>query len=256
MNERQILINNLKINYKIAGEGPAILILHGWGGSSDSWIEVQWALADKGYKVIAPDFPGFGKSETPPAPWTLNDYLNWTINFINSQKLDKFFLISHSFGGRIAIKLSPILNDKIKALVLCNPAGIKIKPKLKSQIIIFLAVIGDLIFSIKPLQIFKDFVRNIFLILIKNRDYAKANKIMRETMKNVLKEDLLLEISEIKNKTLIVWGEEDKILPVPCAFLFNDRIKDSRLEIIPEVGHSPHLEAPEILVQKILSFID
>ena len=50
--EKEILINNLKVNYKIAGQGPAILILHGWGGSSDSWLKVQEILAKAGFKVI------------------------------------------------------------------------------------------------------------------------------------------------------------------------------------------------------------
>ncbi len=65
MEEKELLINNLRANYKIAGQGPAILILHGWGGSSDSWLKVQEILANQGYRVVGPDFAGFGKSKSP-----------------------------------------------------------------------------------------------------------------------------------------------------------------------------------------------
>ncbi|HXK32096.1 MAG TPA: alpha/beta fold hydrolase, partial [Candidatus Paceibacterota bacterium] len=69
MKEVRVLINGLETNYKIAGSGPAILVLHGWGGSSDSWVKVQEILSEKGYQVIAPDFPGLGVSANPPIAW-------------------------------------------------------------------------------------------------------------------------------------------------------------------------------------------
>ncbi|GAI38906.1 unnamed protein product [marine sediment metagenome] len=67
--EKTLSINNLKVNYKIAGSGPVILVLHGWGSSSDSWVDVMEILSGRGYKVICPDFPGFGKSQPPIQPW-------------------------------------------------------------------------------------------------------------------------------------------------------------------------------------------
>ena len=93
MHEEKILIDGLKINYKIAGQGPAILILHGWGGSSDSWISVQEILAKEGFKIIVPDFPGFGKSETPFEPWGVREYSNFVLNLTKILELQKFFLL-------------------------------------------------------------------------------------------------------------------------------------------------------------------
>ena len=92
MEEKQILVNNLKVNYKIAGEGPAILVLHGWGGSSGSWNRLQEILAQKGYQVVIPDFPGFGKSVTPREPWSLQNYTEFITNFIQQLKLENFYL--------------------------------------------------------------------------------------------------------------------------------------------------------------------
>ena len=147
MREKNILINSLRINYKIAGEGPALLILHGWGSSSDSWIKVQETLAEKGYKVIVPDFPGFGKSITPREPWGIDDYTGFIFNFVKETKLKDFFLLGHSFGGRVSVRFASLYPEKIKSLILCDSAGIKPKPGRKTMIIFWLAKVGNAIFT-------------------------------------------------------------------------------------------------------------
>ena len=78
---------------------------------------------------------------------------------------------------------------------------------------------------------------------------------MRQVMKNVLNEDLLADLIEIKNKTLIVWGERDRMVPLKYAYIFKDKIKDSQLVVIPNVGHSPNLEAPVKLAEIVLNFL-
>lgn len=253
--EKEILINNLKANYKIAGEGPAILVLHGWGGSSDSWIKVIQILTKEGLKVICPDFPGFGKSKTPLEPWSIDDYIKWVVDFANSQNLEDFFIISHSFGGRVAIKFVANYPERVKGLILCASAGIKPKPGLKTKIIFRLSKIGNAIFTPKYLVRFKDGTRNLFYVFLRHKDYVKANGTMKETIKKVLEEDLLPDLSKIKTKTLIIWGKNDKMVPLKYAYFFKENIENSKLEIIPKVGHSPHLEVPEKLSEIILKFI-
>lgn len=261
MREEKILINNLRVNYKMAGSGPAILVLHGWGGSSDSWIPVQKILAEKGYQVLVPDFPGFGKSITPPESWGMEDYMQWLKSFIeeirktHEEFSGSFYLIGHSFGGRVAIKFVTEYPDRIKRLILCDSAGIKPKPGLKTKMIFWLARIGNAVFTPKHLQRFKDSARNLFYIFLRNRDYVKANGTMRKTIKKVLDEDLLEDLSKIKTKTLIIWGSSDKMVPVKYAYIFKDKIANSKIEILPKIGHSPHLETPEKLSEIILNFI-
>jgi len=254
MKEEKVLINGLKINYKIAGEGPAILVLHGWGGSSDSWIKVINVLAQKGYKVICPDLPGFGKSVTPPSAWSLDDYLKWLVSFINYQKLNNFFILAHSFGGRITVKFATVYPERVKKIILCASSGVKPKPGLKTRIIFLISKIGNMLFSPKPLLRFKDGARNIFYVFLRNRDYVKANGTMKETIKKVLTEDLFPELDKIENKTLLIWGEKDKIVPLSYGYIFNKRIKNSELKVLPKVGHSPHLEVPEKLAEISLNF--
>ena len=262
MLERQVLVNGLKTNYKVAGQGQPVFILHGWGGSSESWIKVQEILAGQGYKVICPDFPGFGKSALPPEPWRVEQYAEWLNNFIKEIKAkepgtgEPFFLLSHSFGGRVAIKFSVQYPEKLKSLILCGSAGIKLKPSLKTKIIFYLAKIGNTIFDSKYLVKFKNRARKVlYLFLGRNKDYVRAQGVMRETIKRVLQEDLLPDLPKIKTKTLIVWGKEDKMVPLKCAYLFKEKIRNSKLEILSKTGHSPHLENPEKLSEIVLKFL-
>lgn len=255
MTEQRILINGLNVNYKIAGSGPAILVLHGWGGASDSWRKVQEILAEQGYKVICPDLPGFGKTAPPSQPWELDDYVNFVFKFTQQLKIEKFVLLGHSFGGRIAIKFFVQEPKKIKKLILCASAGIKPKPSLKTKIIFSLAKIGNALFTPKHLTRFKDGAKNLFYTFLRNKDYAKANGIMRETIKKVLDEDLLPYLSKIETKTLIIWGEIDKMVPLKYAYIFKEKIKGSKLEVFSKIGHSPHLEIPEKSAKIIIQFL-
>lgn len=255
MQEEKISINGLKVNYKVAGSGQPLLVLHGWGGSSDSWLLVQRIISKEDFQVIVPDFPGFGKSITPPNAWSIGDYTNFILKLIETLKIDNFFLLGHSFGGRVAIKFATQYPEKIKSLILCDSAGIRGKPSLKARIIFLTAMIGNALLSPQIFARFKDSARNVFYGFIRKRDYAKANGVMKETIKKVLDEDLLADLAKIKIRTLIIWGKNDKMVPVKYAGIFKERIANSRLEIMPKVGHSPHIEEPEKLAKIILNFL-
>jgi pimeloyl-ACP methyl ester carboxylesterase len=255
MTEKKIFINDLKINYKIAGKGAFVLILHGWGASSDSWIKVQKILAKNDFLVICPDFPGFGKSLTPKNPWSLKDYSDFVLDFLENLKIgEPFFLLGHSFGGRVAIKFVVNFPEKVKKLILVNSAGIKQKLTKKEKIIFWLAKIGNALFTPKILVRFKDKARNFFYLFLRHRDYVKANGTMKETIKKILNEDLLPDLPKVKTPTLILWGKRDKLVPVKYAYVFKENIKDSKLKIFSKIGHSPHLEIPEKLAQVISQF--
>jgi pimeloyl-ACP methyl ester carboxylesterase len=255
MKEEEVLIDNLKVNYKIAGQGPAVLVLHGWGGSSDSWLEIQKILATRGYMVICPDFPGFGKSISPKKPWGIDDYSRFVLGFAKKLGLEEFFLLGHSFGGRVAIRFAIQHPEKLKSLILCNSAGIKSRLGLKARLIYWVAAAGNAIFTPRRLARFKDTARNVFYSFLHKKDYVKAKGVMKETIKMALADDLLPDLIKIRTRTLIVWGGKDKMVPPKYAEVMKKNIKNSRLEIFPRVGHSPHLEIPEELSELILKFL-
>ncbi len=236
------------------------MILHGWGGSSDSWLAVQAVLGQRSYQVVVPDFPGFGKSAPPPVPWGIDEYTDFILKFIGALKsrgelTEPFFLLGHSFGGRISINFSAQYPEKIKKLILCDSGGIKLKPGLKTMLIYWAARIGNALFTPKHLQRLKDSARNLFYAFLRNKDYVKAKGTMRETIKKVINDDLFGDLAKIKTNTLIIWGGKDKMIPLKYAYIFKEKILGSSLEIIPGIGHSPHLEVPEKLAEIILKFI-
>ena len=256
LEEKKILIKGLEANYKVSGQGPAFFILHGWGGSSDSWINVQKVLAGEKFQVIIPDFPGFGKSLTPKEPWEVNNYVEWLKSFIEQMKVKTpFFLLGHSFGGRIAIKFAARYPENIKALILCSSAGIKSKKSFKNKMFYYLGRIGEYLFSQKPLLKFKNGARNTFYQIIRQRDYLQAKGVMKETVKKVLAEDLMGYLSQIKAETLILWGENDRMVPIKYGYIMAKEISKAKMITFPKIGHSPHLEIPDKLAKEILLFI-
>lgn len=253
--EEKILINGIETNYKILGSGQPLLILHGWNGSSNSWEKVMEFLAPR-FQVIIPDFPGFGKSQFPSRVWELNDFVFWFKNFTERLNLKEFFLLGHSFGGRVAIKFSIFYPEKVKKLLLVSSAGIKSEPDLKTRIIFTFAFIGNAIFSPKPFSRLKNFARNFFYKILKNKDYVKAKGVMRETMKKIVNEDLLPVLSQIKQETILIWGKKDGLVPLKYGQIFNEKIKNSKLIILEGIRHSPHLESSEKLSEIIIQFLE
>lgn len=249
MNEKKIFINGLKINYKIAGLGPVILILHGWGRGSDSWLNVQEILSKNGYKVVIPDLPGFGKSQKPFEVWGIDGYCNFIKKFIFSLNLEKFYLIGHSFGGAVAVKCALDFPTKIEKLFLINAACFRRKT-LKKILFFILAKI----FKIFSFFSFYSKLRKIFYkIFLRESDYFGLEE---TTMKNsylkIISDDLSDFLEKIQIPTIIIWGEKDKIKKIKEARLINKKVKNSKLEIIPGVGHNPNLEDPERLSEIVI----
>jgi len=232
-----------------------ILILHGWGSCAKNWSQVKELLENQGCKGYVPDLPGFGKNPPPEKAWSIGDYVEWVREFCEKQGLSQVFLVGHSFGGRIAVKFTIKYPEELRKLILCAPSGIT--PRRKTKIFLFsiLAKIGNAIFSLPLLKKIQPLVRKVIYFIIREHDYYLAPGIMKETLKKVVKEDLKPYLDQIKTSTLIIWGEKDTWLPVSDAYILKKEIKNSTLEIIPNVDHGINLEAPEILAEKILNFL-
>ena len=253
--EKTVFVDNLKINLKVVGQGEPVLILHGWGSSIKSWLKVQEFLAEKGFKVIVPDLPGFGESSVPEKAWTVLDYKNFIIRFAEKIGLNQFSLLGHSFGGRVSIKFAQKHPEKIKSLILCNSSGIKLELDQKTKMIYSLSRLGNTLFSKRLLSKFRKFAKKVFYFFLRHKDYVKANKIMRKTLKSVISEDLLPALSQIKTRTLIIWGEKDDMVPLKAAYIFKEKIPNSELKVFPNVKHSPHKQIPEKLAETINNFL-
>ncbi|MBU3918330.1 alpha/beta hydrolase [Patescibacteria group bacterium] len=248
MEEKFIQVNNLKVFVRIQGQGSPFLILHGWGASTKSWIRVQKELSER-FLVICPDLPGFGKSDLPDSAWDIDAYLNFVIALAKELGIEKFYLLGHSFGGRIAIKLAESFPEKLEKLILIDAAGIK--PKAPNW---FISLLSKFMGIFKFVPGFKIGRRAYYKLILRSTDYLKTTGIMREVFKKIIAEDLVGCLENIKTKTLVIWGKEDKLTPLKDGQLMNKKISNSKLDIL-NTGHVPHLVMPEIVAKKIIDFI-
>ncbi len=229
-----------------------LIILHGWQSSSERWQRVKEKLQGEEFRVIVPDLPGFKPETELERAWNLDDYVEWLNNF--SQDKGNFFLLGHSFGGRLAIKFANKYSYKLHGLFLVSAAGIKKQKTFYGRI---LKSGGEVVKGLKidemPMtrsiwQLFREF---FYRYILRKTDYLRTSGWLKETIKNILEEDLTPLLENIKVPVYIIWGDKDKITPLEDAYLMKKMIKFSQLEILRNVGHKPHMESPDLLVQKI-----
>ena len=249
MEGEKIQLRGLNVFFQTAGSGPAVLVLHGWGGSSASWEKTMESLASRGFHAVCLDLPGFGKTETPKEAWSLDDYAGFVREFSEKLSLKDYFLVGHSFGGRISIKLSLIDKERIKKIVLCGSAGLKMKKGLKGELM------AKAVSLAKKVPFLRNFFKKPLYFLLRNKDYVKAGETMKKVMALAISEDLEPLLPLISHKTLLIWGEKDKLVPLKYARIFKEKIRNSELQVVKGAGHSLNLEKPSLLAEKISLFL-
>lgn len=261
MTENQIKLKGISINYKKFGNErkPIFLVLHGWGGSSDSWIAFSEVLNKEGnYQIFVPDFPNFGKSGSLKKVWEIEDYADLIKEFAERLGIKECFIVAHSFGGRVAIKLASKNNLWIKKLYLCAAAGIKPPLTLKQKSAKLISKLGKYFLKntskLSNLQAF--FKKYLYKILGEYDYYKCSDEIIRKTFINIINEDLTPLLTKINLPAWIIWGKKDKYTPLKYGELMHKKIKNSKLEIIENVGHGIHLAMGETLAGIIKKSID
>lgn len=247
----ETIVNGLKINYLIFGEGTPFLILHGWGSNSERWKNVGEQFSQNGYKVIIPDLPGFGKSDGLSEPWDTNKYVDFIEQFIKQHNLGSFYLLGHSFGGALAAKIAIKNVQNIKKLFLISGAIVRKKTAPKN----FSAKISKIIKLFYFLPYYNFFRKAVYKFIIRKSDYAYLEGVMKQTYLNVISEDLSLHLSFIKVPTVVIWGQKDEATPIENGYFVTKQIKNSKLIVIPGAGHALNKEAPELLTETILQNI-
>ena len=255
MREEKILIQDINTVYKVIGEGRPFLILHGWGSNSDRWLKIAEQISDRGFKVLILDLPGFGKSDALQRPWNLNNYVEWVENFIKRLNLTDFYLLGHSFGGALAVKLAVKHPQEIKKLFLVSAACVRKKTGPKGYLKNFFARISKIVKLFYFLPYYGLFRKAVYKFIIRKSDYVYVEGMMKETYLNVVSEDLSFHLPFIKIPTIIVWGSKDDITPIEQAHFIAKQINNSKLAVVQGAGHDLNRKQPEILAEKIINNI-
>lgn len=249
------VINGIKINYDIKGEGDCVLFLHGWGANIELFNNLMNVVSKK-YTAVALDMPGFGKSEEPKTAWSVDDYLSFVSDFLNKLSLSPSVLIGHSFGGRIMIKaLSGGIFPDVKKAVFIDAAGIKPKKTLGQKISLAMYKTGKAVLSFAPIKaMFPDALEKL-RSKRGSADYKSSTPVMRQTLVKVVNEDLRDLLSKINVPSLLIWGTADTATPISDGETFEKLIPDAGLVRVNGAGHYSFLQAPALTAGAISSFL-
>ena len=249
-----IKIKDYNVNYIDEGNGDAILLLHGWGSNLKSFSFLIDLLKIK-YRVLAFDYPGFGESEMLKESFSIDDYVDVTVDFLKAMKVENVTLIGHSYGGRIIIKLNnrkdlPFIIEKN---VLIDAAGLKDKKNLKTKLKIASFKTLKKVSKLLPIsQRKKEKLEKELRKKFGSSDYSKAQKVLQDTLVKSVNEDLTALLPNMK-ETLIIWGDNDMVTPKWMAKVMEEKIKNSGIVTL-HGGHFSYIDDRITFLKVIISY--
>lgn len=231
----RIEIGGISINYECIGSGAPVLLLHGWGADIAAMMPIANEVARLGKMAVCVDFPGFGKSDLPPAAWGVREYADTTKALIDKLGIRGCDLVCHSFGGRVTIMLAAEDETLFKRLVLVDAAGIRPKRTIKYYIKTYSYKLAKRLARIKLVN--KAFRLDLKIKSAGSDEYKSLSGVMRETFVKVVNLDLTDKLDKIKNETLLIWGENDTATPLYMGRLMEKKIERAGLAVIENAGH-------------------
>ena len=263
----------LDLNYKIYGAGDPVLCIHGFGASLFSWRNFVDPLSQN-YQLILIDLKGAGNSPKPPdSHYSTQDHADLIYKFILDHDLNNLTLVGNSFGGALSLLLSIMLLEKepgrLRALVLIDPGAYKQYLPLYVKII-GVPIIGALAIYLIPAWCM---ARSILQLAYYDPKKITVEQIaayaapiaspggkhaLLETGKQIIPpniDELVAKYKDINVPTLIIWGQQDKIISPEAGKLLAKAIPNSTLEWIDQCGHVPQEERPEATVPLVLGFL-
>ncbi len=258
--------------WSVGHGGPTVLLLHGLAASAEVWLPNIDSLAQN-YRVLIPDLPGFGRSETPPSSFSPLDYASIIDEFLTALNVHKVSIIGHSLGGGIALHYALQFPDKLGKLILVDCAGFG-KEVIWSLRLMSLPWIGEIVSypSRKGVELFfklavnnpqvitKDFI-DIYYELFNQPGYQTFLLKLTRMLVDVrcAKPELLVPILEnlhkIKQPALVIWGEKDRVFPLKQAYYGKEELANAELCVMNRCGHIPNLENPEEFNRLVLDFL-
>ena len=273
--ERQhVSIHGHDVVYRRGGSGEAIVLVHGLAGNSGTWKDVMPSLAET-YEVIAPDLMGHGESAKPMGDYSLGAHASGLRDLLNVLDVRSATIVGHSFGGGVAMQIAyqhPELCDRL-VLVSSGGLGKDVSWLLRLGTLPFSEYAMPMVFSRRVADGGNRLGEGLDRLGWRSprlrewwRSYsslagAENRKAFVRTMRGVIEptgqtvnaSDRLYLAAHVP--TMIVWGDQDGIIPVSHAHAAHELIDGSRLEVLEGIGHFPHVEAPDVFVDVLTSFL-
>ncbi len=273
---QRMTINGHDVAYHASGAGPVLLLVHGIAGSSATWAHVTPVLSER-FTVVAPDLLGHGQSAKPRGEYSLGSHADVLRDLMNALGHDRATFVGQSFGGGVVMQIAYQYPERCERLVLVNSGGLgrEVHPLLRALAVpateLAFPLVCNPVVRAAATRVATWFGRAEAAATPARREIwrsyasladADARWAFFRTLRAVI--DPGGQTVSASNRfylaadmpTLIVWGARDPFIPVRHARATHAAIPGSRLEILEDVGHYPHCEAPARFLRVLLEFID
>lgn len=254
---RTVSIHGHEVTYRMSGEGPTVVLIHGIAGSSTTWRGVLPALAER-YTVVAPDLLGHGHSAKPRGDYSLGAYASGIRDLLAVLGEERVTVVGHSLGGGVAMQFSYQFPERVERLVLVASGGLgkEVSPLLKAvtlpgaEYVVPLLLhrrvreAGEWLGTLprrlgwRPNDSLAEVWRSYTTLTDRHGQQAfihTVRSVIDVAGQRVSAHDRLYLAQALP--TLIVWGDRDRIIPVSHAYLAAEAMPGARLEILEGAGH-------------------
>ena len=270
---KTVTINGQRMAYLDVGQGPPVLLIHGFGGSMWQWEHQQTVLSAR-FRVITPDLVGAGLSDKPEIDYRPDELLTFLVGFMDALQITHAAVVGNSMGAGLAIGLALDYPTRVSTLVLIAgfPAHVMdhlssptLRRAIETNAPAWLVSLGNWLFGWSMTEaILREFIYDPALITPAVLDRSNRNRqrpgLFRPLLtigKNlpIWEEHFAPRIGKVTQRTLIVWGEEDRVFPIEAGETLNQTITGSTLIRVPRAGHIPQWERPDLVNSELLSFL-
>lgn len=264
-------VDGVRIHYQEAGDedAPTIILIHGFISSNLIWSNTLRPLANAGFRVIAPDLPGYGYSDKPAAAsYTIEEQARAVKRLMDRLGIGHATIVGASYGGAIAATLALDNPERVEKLILVGAVtNDEAKKKLLLRISRF-PIVGDIVTPLflgsrwvlrKRMQnMYRRMGKPINERMVAARHHlletANTHRAMIRTARNWNAGRVQREASLIRQPTLLVWGDQDDHIPLHHAASLRDSMPNARLIVFRNCGHLPPAEYPEKFVELVADF--
>jgi pimeloyl-ACP methyl ester carboxylesterase len=228
------------ISYEAAGEGEPVVFVHGLSGSTRWWYRNVRTIAER-HRIYLVDLPGFGTMRSLRGRFVLAETATWLSEWMEAAGLERAHLVGHSMGGYASVRLAASRPELVRRLVLVAPAGV---PAERSML-------GHLV----PLLLTVRHAPPAFLAVLVQEALRMGPMTLWRVARDLLAEDVRGDLRNIEAPTLLVWGENDPLIPPAVGDLFREEISNSRLLLLQRAGHVPMFDQPKEFDAALLTFL-
>jgi len=240
------------------GKGTPLVLIHGFLGSAEMW-EPQINFFKNYFRVITPDIPGFGKSNKAQSYSDINSIARLVLECLDEKKIDEFYLLGHSMGGMIVQEIAKINGKKILKLI-CYSTGPK--GEMPGRFETVEQSIANL--NNKGLKVMaRNIAKTWFIEGEKAKYFSTCVEAGKQTSLQAAENSLIAfqkwngvsDLKNIKNETLIIWGDQDKSYNHTQIKILEKEIKNSKLIVFKGCAHNVHLEQPNLFNTTVKNFL-